>query len=72
MKRLVTAVALTMMGFAPMQTATAQNWPTRPITMVVPFGAGAGTDVIGRILADRLSQVLGVQVVVEMPAAPAA
>ncbi|MBX3552747.1 MAG: tripartite tricarboxylate transporter substrate binding protein [Pseudolabrys sp.] len=72
MKRLLTAVALTTVatGLAPMQTAiaqtsTAQTWPTRPVTMVVPFGAGAGTDVIGRILADRLSQVLGAQVVVE-------
>lgn len=72
MRRLLTAVALTTMamGFAPVQTATAQtstaqNWPTRPVTMVVPFGAGAGTDVIGRVLADRLSQVLGAQVVVE-------
>jgi len=69
MKRILTVIALATMaaamGFAPINTATAQNWPTRPVTMVVPFGAGAGTDVIGRILADRLSQLLGAQVVVE-------
>ena len=33
-----------------MQTTLAQNWPTRPVTMVVPYPAGAGVDVLGRIL----------------------
>src|SRR5262245_1531375 len=45
--------------------ADAQNWPTRPVTMVVPFPAGSGTDVIGRILAKGLSDILGTQVIVE-------
>jgi tripartite-type tricarboxylate transporter receptor subunit TctC len=45
--------------------AEAQNWPTRPVTMVVPFPAGSGTDVIGRILAKGLSDRLGSQVIVE-------
>jgi len=43
----------------------AQNWPTRPVTMVVPFAAGGGTDVLGRIVARRLSEILNQQVVVE-------
>jgi tripartite-type tricarboxylate transporter receptor subunit TctC len=43
----------------------AQNWPTRAVTMVVPFAAGGGTDVLGRIVAKRLSETLGQQVIVE-------
>lgn len=40
-------------------------WPSRPIKMVIPFGAGGGTDVIGRFLAQKLSEGLGQTVVVE-------
>jgi tripartite-type tricarboxylate transporter receptor subunit TctC len=43
----------------------AQVWPTQPITMVVPFAAGGPTDVVGRVIAARLSEILGQQVVVE-------
>ncbi len=43
----------------------AQDWPTRPITMVIPFAAGGPTDVLGRVMAERMSQILGQQVVVE-------
>ena len=42
-----------------------QDWPTRPVTMVIPFAAGGPTDVLGRVMAERLSQILGQQVVVE-------
>ncbi len=45
--------------------AAAQDWPTRPITMIVPFGAGSGVDVLGRVLAPRLSEILGQPVIVE-------
>lgn len=45
--------------------ARAENWPTRPLTMVVPFAAGGPSDTIGRILAPRLSELLGQQVIVE-------
>ena len=45
--------------------AAAQSWPSRPLSMVVPFAAGAASDTVGRILAVRLSEVLGQQVVVE-------
>jgi tripartite-type tricarboxylate transporter receptor subunit TctC len=45
--------------------AFAQDWPTRPVTMVVPFAPGGGTDVLGRIVARRLSETLGQQVIVE-------
>jgi putative tricarboxylic transport membrane protein len=46
-------------------SAHAQDWPTRPITMVVPFAAGGPVDTIGRVQAARLSELLGQQVVVE-------
>ena len=45
--------------------ANAQAYPTRPLTLVVPFAAGGPSDVAGRIIGQRLSEVLGQQVVVE-------
>jgi tripartite-type tricarboxylate transporter receptor subunit TctC len=45
--------------------AGAQEWPTRPVTMVVPFAVGGGFDVMGRVFAQRLSETLGQQVIVE-------
>jgi tripartite-type tricarboxylate transporter receptor subunit TctC len=45
--------------------ARAQAYPTRPITMVVPFAAGGAVDTTARNLAPRLSEILGQQVVVE-------
>src|SRR5262249_7465489 len=37
--------------------ATAQDWPTRPVTMVYPFAAGSAADVLGRLFASRLSEL---------------
>ena len=45
--------------------AMAQTYPTRPITMIIPFAAGGPTDMLGRVLAQRMSEILGQQVVVE-------
>lgn len=45
--------------------ASAQSWPSKYITLVVPFGAGSAMDVVGRILAARMSEILGQQVVIE-------
>jgi tripartite-type tricarboxylate transporter receptor subunit TctC len=45
--------------------AQAQNYPTRPVTMVIPFAAGGPTDVLGRVVGQRMSDILGQQVVVE-------
>ena len=45
--------------------AAAQTYPDKPIRMVIAFAAGGPTDVVGRLLAPRLSEILGQQVVVE-------
>src|SRR5262245_31499349 len=45
--------------------AGALDWPTRAVTMVVPFAAGGGTDVLGRIVGRRLSEILGQNVIIE-------
>ena len=45
--------------------AVAQDWPTRFVTLIVPFGAGSASDIVARILVPRMSEVLGQQVVIE-------
>lgn len=50
-------------GFA--GTAAAADWPTRPVTLVVPFSAGGTTDVLGRLMAEKLSAVWDQSVIVE-------
>jgi len=45
--------------------AHAQDWPTRPVSMVVPFAAGSGSDILARIIAPKLAENLGASVVVE-------
>jgi tripartite-type tricarboxylate transporter receptor subunit TctC len=47
------------------RTATAQTWPSRPITMIVPFPPGGNVDVTGRVLAERMRATLGQPVIVE-------
>jgi tripartite-type tricarboxylate transporter receptor subunit TctC len=51
--------AVTLAAVSRIAKAQAQNWPTRPVTMVVPFAAGGPIDIVGRILAPRLSEHLG-------------
>src|SRR5437667_9040619 len=45
--------------------ARAQGYPSRPITMIVPFAAGGGTDTVARILAEPLRASLGQPVIIE-------
>ncbi len=61
--KLFAALAAVSVGFA--LPATAQDFPTRSITMVIPFAAGGPTDVLGRLVAGRMSEVLGQTVIVE-------
>jgi tripartite-type tricarboxylate transporter receptor subunit TctC len=46
-------------------SAVAQDYPVRPITLIVPFAAGGPTDVISRIVGEHMSRTLGQQIVVE-------
>lgn len=61
LRRFVAALVLA----ASVPLASAQSWPARPVKMVVPFPAGGPTDVLTRVLADKLTQALGQPVVVE-------
>lgn len=45
--------------------ANAQNWPTKPIKLIIPFAAGGTTDILGRLLAQQLTKDLGQNVIVE-------
>jgi len=58
---LVAALALTSLTGA----ASAQTFPAHPITMVIPFAAGGPTDVLGRVIAARMGELLGQNVIVE-------
>src|SRR5262245_12795704 len=58
------AVLLAAIG-ATTDVTWAQGYPTKPVTMIIPFAAGGPTDVLGRVMAQRMSEILGQQVVVE-------
>jgi tripartite-type tricarboxylate transporter receptor subunit TctC len=60
--RMIAALATLIVAIGP---ATAQEWPTRPVTMVVPFAAGGALDVFARVLAPRLADLLGRPVIIE-------
>ncbi|MBX9826641.1 MAG: tripartite tricarboxylate transporter substrate binding protein [Xanthobacteraceae bacterium] len=63
--RLFRLVAPALLILAQLGAATAQEWPTRYITAIVPFGPGNSVDLVGRLLAARMSELLGQQVIVE-------
>ena len=62
MKRLLAAAAVTVSILSP---AHAQTYPTKPITIIVPFGAGSATDIISRVVGQQLGVVLKQSVVIE-------
>ena len=64
MKRTIRGAALAVL-LALTGPAVAQDFPTRPMTMVVPFAAGGPTDLLGRMIAQRMGEILGQTVVVE-------
>jgi tripartite-type tricarboxylate transporter receptor subunit TctC len=59
--RLVAALLL----FLASALAGAQDWPSRPVRLILPFPPGGGTDILGRLIAERLSASLGQPVVTE-------
>ncbi len=60
---LIVALSLALAGIVP--AAAQSDYPTKPIKVVVGFGAGGGTDILARLVGARLSQILGQQVVIE-------
>ncbi|QQR37033.1 tripartite tricarboxylate transporter substrate binding protein BugD [Devosia oryziradicis] len=64
-KTVFTLAAVLLGGLALSGTALAQGYPTKPVTVVVPFSAGGPTDTVARLLAEVMSQDLGQQVVVQ-------
>jgi tripartite-type tricarboxylate transporter receptor subunit TctC len=64
--KLVIAAALALLLGAPASAQDSRTaWPTRPVTMVVPFPAGGPVDLVARLLSQRLSESLGQPVIVE-------
>ncbi|MDM0038825.1 tripartite tricarboxylate transporter substrate binding protein [Variovorax sp. J22G21] len=56
MKRLIASLAL---GLAATSAAWAQSWPSKPVTLIVPFPAGGSTDMVGRAIGTKLAATLG-------------
>ena len=63
--RLNAALPLLAALCLPISAAVAQDYPNKPITLIVPFPAGGGVDVIGRIVADKLAAALGQPVIID-------
>jgi tripartite-type tricarboxylate transporter receptor subunit TctC len=57
MNRWLMAMTAILLGLASTVTAAAQDYPTRPVTMIVPFPAGGATDTLARFLAEQMRAV---------------
>jgi tripartite-type tricarboxylate transporter receptor subunit TctC len=65
MRKLLAALIAALIGLASGGLAAAQDYPVRPITMIVPFPAGGATDTLARFLGERLRAILGQPVIIE-------
>ncbi len=63
--RILLFSATMAIGLGGLESAAAQIYPSRPITMVVPFPAGAPVDMVGRIMAERMRVSLGQAIIIE-------
>src|SRR6476619_2790289 len=63
MRKLTCALALAIL--AGIGSAAAQNYPSRQITLIVPFPPGGSTDVAARIMAERMKPILGQPIIIE-------
>ena len=63
-KRLCAAAAILALGMS-VHDASAQTYPARAITLVIPFAPGGSTSIVGRGVADKISELLGEKVVVD-------
>src|SRR5215472_12848429 len=65
MMRFVRGVIAGALAFALMGLPAAAQYPNRPITIIVPFAAGGPTDVVARLVSDRMARALGQTIIVE-------
>ena len=59
------SIALIFAMLAAVAGATAQTYPSRPVTVIVPFAAGGVTDIVARIVSERMNKALGQSVIIE-------
>src|SRR6476661_327525 len=64
-------LAVTAVAACLLPQAHAQPYPNKPITIIVPFGAGGPTDIVARVIGERLTAILGQRVIVENAAGAA-
>jgi tripartite-type tricarboxylate transporter receptor subunit TctC len=65
MRRLLTVIVAALLGLGGSGIAAAQGYPTRAMTMIVPFPAGGATDTLARFLAEKMRGILGQPVIIE-------
>jgi tripartite-type tricarboxylate transporter receptor subunit TctC len=65
MRKLLTVTIVALLGLARSGIAAAQDYPARPITMIVPFPAGGATDTLARYLAEQMRGLVGQSVIIE-------
>ncbi|MEA2917233.1 MAG: hypothetical protein QOJ15_9314 [Bradyrhizobium sp.] len=65
MRKWLTVVVATLLGLGSTGAARAEKYPTRAITMIVPFPAGGATDTLARFLAEKMRAILGQSVIIE-------
>src|ERR1700752_3019520 len=62
--RIALGAALALAGFS-IQAVVAQEYPTRPITVIIPFAGGSASDVVSRIMLDKMSKSMGQPIIIE-------
>lgn len=65
MRKIVIAAAAAVAWIAVLAPAAAQDWPTRPVTVIVPWAPGGPVDTVARIVTARISELLGQQFIIE-------
>ena len=63
--RIMLGAALGLTSLTGIQVAAAQDYPTRPITVLIPFAGGSASDVVSRIMLDRMSKSMGQPIIIE-------
>ena len=65
MRKWLTMMAATVLALGSVGIAAAQDYPTHPVTMIVPFPAGGATDTLARYLAEQMRGILGQSIIIE-------